>query len=122
MQVNVETDNHIEGREALAAHVQSVITHALARFAGQVTHVEAHLGDTNGGDKSGAGDKRCTLEARLTGVKSVAATHDAETLHQAVDGAAGKLKHALDSALDKLEDRQRRAEGVGHLSADIERE
>jgi len=122
MQVNVETDNHVEGREALAAHVQSVITHALARFAEHVTHVEAHLGDTNSTEKSGTNDKRCTLEARLTGVKNIAASHDAETLHQAVDGAASKLKHALDSALGKLEDRQRRAEGVGHLSADLERE
>jgi ribosome-associated translation inhibitor RaiA len=122
MQVNVETDNHIDGREALAAHVQSVIADVLGRFADHVTHVEAHLGDNNSAEKSGASDKRCLLEARLTGVKALAVSHGAETLHQAVDGAAGKLKHALQSALGKLDDQQRRAAGVGHLSADIERQ
>lgn len=122
MQVQVETDNHVEGREKLIEHVESVIRHAVSRYAERVTHVEAHLGDANGSDKSGADDKHCTLEARLSGVKNIAVKSHADNLHLAIAGAADKLTHALDSAFGKEQDRQRRHPGTGELSADLARE
>lgn len=122
MQVQVETDNHVEGREALIEHVEGVIRDAVDRHEEHVTHVEAHLGDVNGSDKSGANDMRCMLEARVAGVKSIAVMHQAESLHLAIEGAADKLVKALDSALGKLQDRQRRRPGTGELSADLARE
>jgi ribosomal subunit interface protein len=122
MQVQVETDNHVEGREKLIAHVEGVIRDAVDRYEQQVTHVEAHLGDVNGSEKSGANDMRCMMEARVTGLKNIAVKHQAESLHLAIEGAADKLTKALDSALGKQQDRQRRHAGTGELSADVARQ
>lgn len=121
MQIQVETDNHIEGRQDLQAHVESVILDAVDRFADQVTHVEAHLGDVNSSAKSGSDDMRCMIEARVAGHKPIAVTHFAENLHMAIDGAADKLQAALETLLGKQTDRQRRGQGTGELSADIVR-
>jgi len=122
MQMHVETDNHVEGREKLIEHVEGVIRDAVGHFAGQVTHVEAHLGDVNGSEKSGADDMRCLLEARVAGLKNIAVKHQAESLHVAIAGAAEKLTKALESALGKAHDRERRHAGTGELSADVARE
>jgi ribosomal subunit interface protein len=122
MQVQVETDNHIEGREKLIEHVEGVIRDAVDRYEDQVTHVEAHLGDVNSGDKSGSNDMRCMFEARLAGLKNIAVKHHAENLHLAIEGAADKLTKALEAALGKQQDRQRRRRGTGELSAEVTRE
>lgn len=122
MQVQVNTDNHVEGREKLIDHVEGVIRDAVDRYEGEVTHVEAHLGDVNSAEKSGASDMRCMLEARVAGTKNIAVKHQADSLHLAIEGAADKLTKALDSALGKLQDRQRRHPGTGELSADAVRE
>ena len=121
MQVQVETDNHVEGRERLIEHVEGVIRDAVDHYADRVTHVEAHLGDVNSGEKSGAIDMRCVFEARVAGLKNIAVKHHAETLHLAIEGAADKLTKALESALGKLQDAQRRHPGTGELSADVVR-
>lgn len=119
MQFHIETDKNIEGRQQLSDHVESVVTHAVEKYADRLTHVEAHLGDVNGSDKSGADDKRCLLEARVSGLKNIAVSHHAENLHLAIDGAATKLQHALASALGKQLDQQHRAQSLGHLSAEL---
>lgn len=121
MQVQVETDNHVQGREKLIEHVEGVMRDAVEHHKERVTHVEAHLGDVNGGEKSGADDMRCMLEARVAGLKNIAVKHQAESLHLAIEGAADKLTKALDSALGKEQDRQRRHPGTGELSADAAR-
>jgi ribosome-associated translation inhibitor RaiA len=121
MQVQVNTDNHVEGREKLIEHVEGVIRDAVDRFQNEVTHVEAHLGDVNSGEKSGADDMRCMFEARVAGMKTIAVKHQAESLHLAIEGAADKLTKALESALGKLQDNQRRRAGTGELSADAVR-
>jgi hypothetical protein len=42
------------------------------------------------------------LEARLTGLQPIAVTHEAASLRLAIEGAAEKLKHALEHRLGKL--------------------
>ncbi|MEO7997311.1 MAG: HPF/RaiA family ribosome-associated protein [Gemmatimonadaceae bacterium] len=101
MQIQVNTDHHIPGHEELVTQVEEAVIKALHRFGTQITRVEVHLSDENG-NKSGANDKRCVLEARLEGHQPVAVSHQAETLKQAYTGAATKLKTALSHALDKL--------------------
>ncbi|MBE0545141.1 MAG: HPF/RaiA family ribosome-associated protein [Verrucomicrobia bacterium] len=64
------------------------------------TRVEVHLSDENG-EKTGGRDKRCMMEARLEGHQPIAVTDEAETIAQAIDGAADKLKSALDSTLGR---------------------
>jgi ribosome-associated translation inhibitor RaiA len=101
MLIQINTDNHIEGREQLAAEVEAVVQSTLSRFSEQITRVEVHLGDENS-HKNGADDQRCMMEARLEGRPPTAVTHQAETMKQAVDGAARKLKAALDTAIGRL--------------------
>ena len=42
------------------------------------------------------------MEARVKSHDPISATHKAETLDLAINGAAEKLNHALSHALDKL--------------------
>ena len=76
---------------------------ALSGFSDQITRVEVHFSDEKGG-KAGTGDKRCLLEARPAGRQPVAVSHEASTLEEALDGAAGKLRRLLESTLGRLHD------------------
>ncbi|MCB1138862.1 MAG: HPF/RaiA family ribosome-associated protein [Leptospiraceae bacterium] len=101
MHIEVNTDHNIESTEGLVLHVEQVVEKAMSHFAGQVTRVEVHLKDENAG-KSGAADKRCIMEARVANHQPVAVTHDADNLHIAIEGAASKIKKAVESLLGKL--------------------
>ncbi len=101
MQIQLNTDNHIEGREALANHVEGVVQKALHRFRDRISRVEVHLADENGA-KGGQDDKRCMMEVRLEGRRPTAVSHAAATLDQAIDGAVEKLKRSIESTLGKL--------------------
>jgi ribosome-associated translation inhibitor RaiA len=101
MQIQTNTDNNIEGRDALIAQVESTVESALGRFSDQITRVEVHLTDENS-HKNGQNDKRCMMEARLEGRPPTAVTHASATLDQAISGAADKLKRAIDRSLGKL--------------------
>lgn len=119
MQVQVETDNHIEKRDELSRYVEGVVIDAADRFRDQITSVQVHLHDDNSPGKGGVDNFSCLMEARLAGTKQVAVSHHADNMHMAINAAADKLTRALDSHFGKLEDRQRHAPGTGHLSADI---
>ena len=101
MKIQINTDNHITGREKLANEAEAAVENALGRFATQITRVEVHLSDENS-HKGGEKDKRCAMEARLEGRQPVAVTHEADTITQAITGAAAKLERSLDSTLGKL--------------------
>ncbi|MGV3710567.1 MAG: HPF/RaiA family ribosome-associated protein [Gemmatimonas sp.] len=101
MQIQVNTDHNIPGHAALVTQVEETVTKALQRFGKQITRVEVHLTDENG-NKGGADDKRCVMEARLEGHQPLVASHQAESLKQAYSGAATKLKTALTHSLGKL--------------------
>lgn len=107
MQVQLNTDDHVQGRDSLAAWVDNVLQDKLARFREQVTRIEVHLSDRSGA-RVGDQDKRCTLEARLTGHQPVTVSHDAGTVADALGAAADKLVRALDSVLGRLRDGQGR--------------
>lgn len=101
MKVQLNTDNNIQGDQALSSHVDSVIEGTLGRFRSQISRIEVHLSDLNAG-KTGAGDKRCIMEARLDGRPPVVASDDADTVGASINGAATKLQRLLDSSLGKL--------------------
>lgn len=103
MKVLLNTDSHIQGDEALASYVEHEVATALERFQHQITRVEVHLSDSNA-DKSGAHDKQCMMEARLEGRPPTAVTEQAESVRDAINGAARKLQRVLDSSLGKLSD------------------
>jgi hypothetical protein len=100
MKIQVNTDNHITGREALVEQTAATITSALGHLAEHVTRVEVHLSDENG-NKTGGRDKRCMMEARLEGHQPIAVTDESGNLDEAIAGAADKLKHALDHTLSR---------------------
>ena len=108
MQIQINTDHNIQGREALVERLTGVVGHALRRVADHITRVEVHLSIESGG-KGGQSDKRCTMEARLEGLQPVAASDHAGTIDQAIAGASDKLLRAIDGVFGKLRDKSHRA-------------
>lgn len=103
MQILLNTDNHILGDQRLTEHTEACVQDAIGRFENHITRVEVHLQDVN--SQKGGDDKRCMMEARLEGLAPVAVTHEAESILLALDGAAEKLRHALDNTFGKLNSR-----------------
>ncbi len=101
MKILFNTDNNIIVSKELRTPFISLISEELSRFSHQITRVEVHLSDENG-DKEGLNDKRCTIEARLEGMKPIAVTNHANTHEQAVEGAIDKLKTSLDTIIGRL--------------------
>ncbi|MDH5740052.1 MAG: HPF/RaiA family ribosome-associated protein [Nitrospira sp.] len=104
MQVQVNTDNHIHGREEIVALAETSVEGAVGRFRDRITRVEAHLSDTNS-HKTKGDDIRCVLEARLAGHQPIAVTHQAATVELALSGAADKLERSVESTLGRLKER-----------------
>ncbi|BBO33296.1 HPF/RaiA family ribosome-associated protein [Lacipirellula parvula] len=103
MQVQVHTDNHVNGSAGLTSHVEDVVSAALSRFGNRVTRVEVHIGDENG-HKGGNHDKRCAMEARLSHLQPIAVTATAPSVDAAIHAAAEKLLRTLSKSLNKKYD------------------
>ena len=108
MQIQINTDHNIEGREALADQVRGVVENSLSRFSDHITRVEVHLSDENSDKKGDNDEMRCMMEARIEGRQPIAVTHQAAILDQAVDGAADKLTRLIKSTLGRLRDQKSR--------------
>ena len=108
MQIQVNSDNHIESSIRLEEWVRATIESTLERYEEDLTRVEVYLRDENG-DKPGPHDLSCRLEARPKGHQPLSVIHKADTLEQAIDGAATKLEHALDHLFGKLQGKPRAA-------------
>lgn len=107
MQVQVNTDDHIHGGDSLARWITEECKSRLSRFQDHVTRLEVFLTDLDAG-KSGANDKRCRIEARVTGRQPVTVTDEADKMANAFIGAADKLARALDTDLGRVKDRNGR--------------
>jgi ribosome-associated translation inhibitor RaiA len=105
LQIQVNTDRNIEGHEALAEHVRTTVSHALRYLEDEVTRVEVHLSDGDGSKKSD-NDQRCLMEARMRGRQPIAVDNRANTIQEAVNGAAGKLARAIETTVGKLRDKR----------------
>lgn len=101
MKIQLNTDVHIEGTEALAAWVRTTLEHSLARYDEHLSRVEVHLSDENG-DKGGPQDQRCLLEARMEGRQPMVVTARAATLEKALQGAVHKLARRLEDTIGRL--------------------
>lgn len=107
MQVQVNTDDHIQGGESLAQWIQDEVGTRLARFKENVTRLEVFLSDLDS-SKSGVDDKRCRLEARVVSRQPVTVTADADKMAAAFIAAVEKLSRALDADLGRVKDRNGR--------------
>jgi len=113
MQIQVNTDHNIEGREAMTAHVISVVDGALSHLRDHLTRVEVHISDEIGADaKDKQNDKRCMIEARLESYHPLAVTAHGDTVHQAIEGAADKIARLIESTLGRLHDHKHRRDAV----------
>ncbi|MCH4875114.1 HPF/RaiA family ribosome-associated protein [Pseudomonas sp. TMW22091] len=101
MLTHVFSDKHIDSDKRTQDWVTATVEVTLERHLEFLTRVEVHLSDENGG-KSGPKDKRCKMEARPKGHQPVLVSHDADTLTEAVHGAATKLEHKLEHLFGKL--------------------
>ena len=103
MQIQVNTDANIKGRDDHVRQIEAEINTALSRFSDQITRIEVHLSDENAG-KSGSADKRCLMEARPAGRQPIEVSHEGATLEEAYSGAAKKLRSSLESTLGRASD------------------
>ena len=101
VQVLLNSDPHISGRQGMLEHLETVVTKALGHYGTRITRVEAHLSDANGASKTGPDDIHCTLEARPDWRGPVVVKDRAGSAHQAIDGALRKLERALATAFEK---------------------
>jgi hypothetical protein len=101
MQVVVSADDAVRCDEELISRVEGVIQGTLERFGDRIVRVEVHLGDR---DSPGPGDrdKSCRMEARVTGLKPVVASHEAVTLTEAIHAAASKLESSVARELQQM--------------------
>lgn len=102
MQILINSDHHIKGGDSATQRVQSIVEAAVERFESRITRIEVHLSDTNG-PKHGDREKRSVIEARVGGLRPIAVTHEAPNLLDALEGAAEKLKSALEHTLGRLD-------------------
>jgi ribosome-associated translation inhibitor RaiA len=102
MQVLVNCDDPICCDENLFQRVEGVIAGTLERFSSRVSRVEAHLSDVSGVKQTNR-DKVCSLEAWITGVAPVTASHEAATLTEAIHAAADKLDRLVARAIRELD-------------------
>lgn len=116
MLVLLNTDPHIDSRQAESDYLESVVTEAIGHYGERITRVEAHLSDANSPAKANIDEIHCKLEARLVGLDPVFVTERAGTAHQAIHGAVRKLEGALGSVLGKRDPRQK-ARHPGHEEA-----
>jgi hypothetical protein len=102
MQIQINTDHHLQGSEAREQWARALVDAAMANFADSVTRVEVHLSDENAG-KGGAAAFRSVMEARVNGRAPIAVTNDAASLDSAVNGAVHKLVRATENALGRAD-------------------
>ena len=113
MQIQVNTDKHIEGSTELTLQVEAVVEGSLSRFGDRVTRVEVYLSDENSSQKGGGTDKRCRMEARLAGLQPITVTADGPSLDHVLNGAADKLEKTLTRNLDRKSDPKGRTSFAG---------
>lgn len=101
MKIQFNTDKNVTGSEELKTSMKALISEDLSRYSDQITRLEVHLSDEDG-DKHGQNDKRCTIEARLEGIRPIAVTNHANTHEQAVTGAVDKLRSSLNTIRGRL--------------------
>jgi hypothetical protein len=107
MQVQVNTGNGLENKEALERWAADYLNEALARFNQEITRIEVQLTDESG-KKGGAADMRCMLEARLNGHAPLAVNHHGTSQDEAFRGATQRLIHLLEHTLGKLDRHEHR--------------
>lgn len=99
MQIQINTDNTIDGNQELKVQILEIVEQHLSRFTGRLTRVELHLSDLNGA--KGGRDTRCVLEGRMAGMPPITVDEIAHDWARAVRGATTKLERAIDTRIGR---------------------
>ena len=102
MQIQINTDNHIDATANLVGNLQALVADKMQRFSSRLTRIELHLTDEISSSKGGDDDIRCVMEARINGMQPVSVTERSATVDQAVRAALDKMRARLDTTLGKL--------------------
>lgn len=116
MQINVNTDRTITNHQGLDEHVESVVRSSIDRFGDHITSVEIHLSNENR-QKGADGGNSCMMEARVRGYQPIVVHEHSDDLRQSIKNAGGKLARALDSALGRLQDKDRHGHAAPAVDA-----
>jgi ribosome-associated translation inhibitor RaiA len=103
MQIQINTDKHIDGNERMINFYTSELKKELARFDDKITRVEVHLGDENS-DKFGKNDKKCVIEVRVANIQPLVVSDHNESPEKAFFLAIEKAKKVLNSTFDKMKE------------------
>ncbi|MGC4088117.1 MAG: hypothetical protein QM756_09500 [Polyangiaceae bacterium] len=101
MKIQIHHDDHIRAGSARAQEIEADVRRVLSRFGEAITAVEVHLSDENG-PRFGGDDKRCLIEVRLSHLPPIVASHRSKAVHEAVAGAAMKVRRAIDGRIGRL--------------------
>jgi len=91
----------VDKTEKLETFVNEQVSHAIRHHADDLTRVEVHLHDDNG-EKAGANDKRCVIEARPAGGQPLIVDGTGEDELKTVASVAKKLERVVRNHFDKL--------------------
>jgi ribosome-associated translation inhibitor RaiA len=107
MEINVNTDNTIDRHQGLDERVRETVESNISRFGEHIRRVDVHLSNENA-QRHEDGSNYCMMEARVAGYEPVVVHAHADNLHLSITNAGTKLKRALDSALGRLNDKNKR--------------
>jgi hypothetical protein len=100
MTIQFNSAHSVNANEKLKAPIIALLAEKLKRFTNQITRLDVHLSDENGG-KGGQNDKRCLLEAHMEGREPLVAKNHANTYELAAEGTADILKTSLALTADR---------------------
>lgn len=103
MEILFNTDNNVEGKQALEDYMSEIIQSGLSRFENHITRIEVHVSDENG-NKKGPNDKRCLIECRLKGLEPAVVTSQEDNIRKAVVSSLDKMKAKLTTITSKLKE------------------
>lgn len=93
------TDNHVDGNEAVSDQVEAIVRRKLGRVESRLSRVEVHIGDVNG--PKGGNDIRCAVELRPKGMDPISATHEAADVEAAAASAVDKALSGFDKQIGR---------------------
>lgn len=103
MQIQINTDNHIQGSQEFSNELTDSVRSSLSKFNSHITRVEVFLKDENS-IKGGADDKKCSIEVRIEGAKPVGVTNNGATLRDAFNGATAKLGRVVGDMIEQMKE------------------
>lgn len=94
MDIQVRTDHHVRGEEALIEFIEDEVERGLRTYAARIASAHVHVSLSAGGHRRPT-ELSCTLEVRPHGHAALAVTRHATTTSTAVRGAASDMKQVL---------------------------